>query len=165
LAPNTFAGKHIDELRYNCEQSIQCGAHNGDFSQEELEDDPRGRCLEMSAKQINAQPAEKQLNFLIRFNGCAALEHCPFITCITSQAMGFGEQQRASVEHYCNARLACDMVRGTFSGSTSDALQFCLSRKIPELNQYTSDRQRAYTMDFPMCSALGSCEFFDCFHY
>jgi len=165
LAPDTFAGKHIDELRNNCEQAIQCGAINGDLNQEEIEDDPREMCLLMSAEELNSQTPDEQLSFLVRYNTCATLTHCAYVTCATSKAMGFGEQQRPAIEHYCNARLNCDTVLGTFSGNAAEAFQYCVSHKIPDVNGYSSDRQQAFKTDFPVCSIYTSCDFFDCFHY
>jgi hypothetical protein len=84
FAPGTFSAEHEAEIRKDCNETLQCLAQQG----QQLPDDPMEQCLIDSATVLDEGGAERQANFLSRFNRCSQYVVCDYYNCATSNAGG-----------------------------------------------------------------------------
>jgi len=161
FAEGTFAADHMAEISYDCEQAVACAIASDGSRSAGTEADQVSMCMAETAKILNASEA-RQSDYTTRLAPCAELLGCDYIDCVAGQVAPFGEQERASVERFCDAAVECEMLRGTFGGDPAEGRASCIDRRTVELNTYSGQMQLDYAERLASCAEREGCELLDC---
>jgi hypothetical protein len=156
--PGTFSGEHEAEIRKDCNETIQCQAQQG----RELPDDPLETCLNAGAEILDRE-TERQASFLAKVARCESFVVCDYLNCVSMNAAGWGDSQRAKVTHDCEAHIECLMDQGTFTGDRTAALQGCVATRTGVLDAFNAMQRQQYEDRYASCMDLTGCEFTACF--
>lgn len=160
LGPDSFGGMHVDDITYDCQQTVECQAQRG----VSLPDDPVDDCVKATARLLGTG-IERQQKFLANFARCRAQVVCAYYDCALADASGYGETQRPRIERDCMESMECQMDSGISVGA--DAFATCVASSITAVDVLPNDRRLQFETAFDTCSNMNAhgCAWVNCFVY
>jgi hypothetical protein len=152
---DTFVGDHIVEIRYDCEQTVQCLAARGNS----LSAQPIDDCLSSSKAEISGFSDSQRDAWEARFDRCAPFQNCDYYDC-TQADTAYSTARAAQIQYDCMARIACRVSRGEMLPAT--AQDQCASEISVTLDIADAAKRTAFEARFARCSMMQGCAYADC---
>ena len=159
--PSSWAGMHVEQIRKDCAETVQCMNQRGD----PLLDNPVDNCIESTARLLESMP-DKQDEFISNHSRCAQFVVCDYLECaITDATSSYGETQINAVTHDCTAEVDCLTAAGQAPSDRDGAINTCIATNVNLLNNFDGATRVAYEQGFAACATLTACDFGQCFGF
>jgi hypothetical protein len=152
---DSFLGDHATEIRYDCEETVECLASRGNS----LTADPVNDCVEASRSELEGFSDRRRDLWKARFDRCAAFQHCGYYDC-TQANTAYSSAHFGQLQHDCSQRITCRNMRGEMLGP--EVQNYCLTETSVMLDIADQAQRTAFEARFARCGALQGCQYNDC---
>ncbi len=142
----------MDQLAYDCEQTVQCLLAMG----QDVGADPVGSCMRSSAAAIDSESAAQA--FEANVARCSAFVVCDYYNCVIADGGGFGQAQSDRVQRLCDAEAECALTQPPARRTQ----QGCVSEVGGWLDAAVEAQRNRWVTVYDGCSG-GGCAFTSCF--